>query len=348
MRKSLGRLQRRYHLAGTCAQVLFALTVFGGIAMRHWHQQFDEIEAAYQKAFPGVSAPVGAPEVSDHEILRMGGDIPHDMQDPELRRAQQLGQLNQDGAPTQLGGTFGSQVTVAVSDGTGVPIGAWAQGTDASGLGLLFGNPKAILQLQGPDDKAEIISVVLTPPQPNYGPVGANRTFAPCAIIEFGIGGVQSRAEVDWIDGQVIQIPASFLRLSARLDPLNAQPLAIPDPNVALGANVGKLPKTRVTPLQKSFSIPSAAPLAHGASQTCRIPPFATSARFNYFRGAVLPVAPSKVEILVLDAFENVMYDQTLDNTDTVPLAGGATFVQIFNNDAGNSLFGSLIFTIEL
>jgi hypothetical protein len=306
--------------------------------MKHWHQSFDEIEAAYQKAFPGVSAPLGAPEVSDHEILRMGGDIPHAMQDQELRRATQLGHLNDNGSPTELDGNWGSTVNPVDVNGT-----------------VAVNPAPSMIRLQGPEDKAETLTVTLC--QPVWSNEDAHAKLT--AVIQYGNGGFQNTAEIDWVQGTTFQVRGSFLQVSARID-VESGPVAVGSgATCAASAFATKLDCPRQSELIKSFQVGQ---LLHTASTTVilfagvgaphPIPPpnFGMVTKFRVMWANAGP-AVTKVIVDIFDHNGNALYtvDLTSDPDQWIPLAGRASEIRVTNADAANDISDSyLVFNVEL
>jgi hypothetical protein len=318
--------------------LLLALATFGDKAMRHWHAQFDEIEAAYQKAFPGVGPAVEAPEVSDATILHMGGDIPRNMQDPELRRAKQLGQLNADGSPTELSGNWGSTVN---------PV-------DINGTTATNPAPSAI-NLQGPDDKAETLTVTLC--QPIWSVEDAHAKLT--AVVQYGNGGFQNTAEIDWVQGTTFQVRGSFLRVSARIDVESGPVAAGSGATCAASAFATKLDCPRQSELIKSFQVGA---LAHASFDTVIIfagvgaphpvppPNFGMLTKFRYM-WANTGTAVTKVIVDVFDHNGNTLYtvDLTNDPDQWIPLLGRASEIRVTNADGANDIADSyLVFNVEL
>lgn len=308
--------------------------------MRHWHQQFDEIEAAYQKAFPGVSGPIGAPEVSDATILHMGGDIPHDLQDPELRRAAQIGQLNQNGSPIKLDGNWGSTV----------------QAQDINGS-TAFNPALVAIRLEGPPDKAEVLTVTLC--QPIWSVENAHAKLT--AVIQYGNGGFQNTAEVDWVQGTTFQVRGSFLQVSARVDIESAGGgVAATGATCAASAFATKLECPRQSELLKSVQVGA---LAHTASDTVVIVAgvgatsgidainvgMGTKFRFLWSNTGATPVTDVIVD--VFDHNGNTLYTVSLANDPDqwIPLFGRASEIRVTNADGANDIADSyLVFNIEL
>ncbi len=81
--------------------------------------------------------------------------------------------------------------------------------------GLGPGPRKGIVQLEGEDAEAEVMTVVLAP----VVEVAAQAPHGPCvAIVEWGNGSGTAIAEVDFAKGTVIQVAGSYLLIDGRND----------------------------------------------------------------------------------------------------------------------------------
>lgn len=315
---------------------------------------FAEINAQARRAATRrpVARPVLAPPVSDEEAALLTAET---LPESDLARAKQLADLGERGSQKSRGGisgNFGS--AMAVSTATAAKgVG----GLQASGI-LDYGNPLALLQVQSDDERAEVLTAVLQTPALVANPNG--RMGQPVAVVNFGIGGSQDTVEVDWVNGAVIQVPASYLRVSGRVDFMDG---GLHDPSLVmqLGAFVGRDPKTKTTPLTKSFYLtPSATPIAAaGGHVTIGVPPHATQARLLYVREASNP-PPANIELQALNSTANPLeYSTTLDVSDTLQLVstmatvnagnGAGGFVRVVNNDPALPITSAwLVYTIEL
>jgi hypothetical protein len=78
------------------------------------------------------------------------------------------------------------------------------------------GETKSIIRVFGDDHDAEVLTVVL-----NLEPtqtLSAGTNFAAIGILSWGIGGQQNQAEVDFMHGAMVSVPASYLEVSVRND----------------------------------------------------------------------------------------------------------------------------------
>lgn len=145
--------------------------------------------------------------------------------------------------------------TALIQDKTiGKKIAIAAQNNDS---GSVTGNSLNILQISAPNEFAQQLQVVLgsprlvpyfqfpggTPPmdgaiqdatgdRDNYDLLmhpdpGGLSLYQAIAVIEWGIGGVQYKAEVDFLNGLCINLVASWVRVSAFLDALNTEGLEV-------------------------------------------------------------------------------------------------------------------------
>ena len=76
----------------------------------------------------------------------------------------------------------------------------------------------SILELYSDNKNSRVITVTLTmAPQPGAVPFvpGVNGLFDVTGLIEWGAGGVQASAEIDWLQGTTFSLACSYLRISA-------------------------------------------------------------------------------------------------------------------------------------
>lgn len=149
------------------------------------------------------------------------------------------------------GQALGKRIVIAVPD---LPFGAQRPGTvdmiqikgddrDACQIAVTLIPPKArvVTEMQGgvfPPD-AQTIAGTRTPASLFASPPPGGVYFAPpaVAVVQWGIGGVQSEAEVDFSSGAVINLNASFVRVGAFIDlPAESFPVGVA---IELGAFVG-------------------------------------------------------------------------------------------------------------
>lgn len=93
------------------------------------------------------------------------------------------------------------------------------------------------------------------------------------ARIEWGVAGYQTFADVDFIQGLMLAIQCSFLRVTAFYDgfPIGS-PDGTPTP-IRVGAFVGYEPHASVIPTQRTFRLST--PLAAAGIQDIQVPPYA-------------------------------------------------------------------------
>lgn len=98
------------------------------------------------------------------------------------------------------------------------------------------GEAKSVLNIVGEDNLAEVITFTLSvQPKDTSAPVSS--IARPTAIVQWGNGGVQVEAEMDYVHGLTMSIPASFLRITGRNDVLPATIRG--NPAVARDATLG-------------------------------------------------------------------------------------------------------------
>lgn len=106
--------------------------------------------------------------------------------------------------------------------------------------------PVSLIDISGPDEYAQMVTVTLDYPPGIFSPgtlqdpfsVGLGSTGGEIrAEVQYGIGGFQSRAFVDFCRGVSFSVPASFLRVNAVRLRLGAS--GISPPLLSVGAHVG-------------------------------------------------------------------------------------------------------------
>lgn len=127
-----------------------------------------------------------------------------------------------------------------------------------------------LLNMSCPDMYAAMITVMLqavrTDPAP---PEEHNEVLPAFARVQFGVGGTQQQADVDFVNGACFSVPAAFLRVEAILEP------EVPsDPPFAIQARalVGYYPNTRTRSAQRTLFTGVLAP---AASAVLPVPAFA-------------------------------------------------------------------------
>lgn len=143
---------------------------------------------------------------------------------------------------------------------TGKTIGKRTVIFTPAGVGGISHAPVDMFTIQGPDGHAIAMSVTLSSPHTILNPGAApadvqsltneldneqvlvaasGRVVLPCAaIIEWGIGGVQSRVDVDYINGLSLNLHASFVRMRGFIDNTQSGGLLVPQATV-LSAFIG-------------------------------------------------------------------------------------------------------------
>lgn len=303
--------------------------------MKAWHAQFDEIEREYQKRFPHVSPPIGDPPVSDLTASFLKGEH---VVDPDLSRAKQIQDMSGNpGGGKDLEGNWGSTVSI----------------TDVNGSAAA--NPAlAAIQLRGPTDKAEVLTVTLG--QPIWRVVNAHAKVT--AVIQYGNGGWQNTAEIDWVQGTTFQLRGSFLRVSARMD---VESIGGGLPATGAMADVSafctRLECPRQSELIKSVQVGA---LVHATAVVVNISTgvggglpgfnFSMLTKFRFMWANAGPVV-TNIVVDVFDHAGNTLYTVSLANDPDqwIPLLGRASEIRITNGDAANDLSDSyLVFNSEL
>jgi hypothetical protein len=200
---------------------------------------------------------------------------------------------------------------------------------------------------------AEMITVTLGIQQQNadvaVDPV--DNIIRVTAIITWGTGGAIFSAEIDWLNGSVFSIPASYISIKARVDTFQG---ATPPPNLVLSASLGygnvsahRSSKTRLT---TPFSLSGAAGV-NPSTGFILLPPFVTSF------GIVATNTPPSLSILLVGAKPPVVplaaYGYT-DNTNgalsiesTFAIPAGTAWINVTNLAVGSST-GAIIWNVGI
>lgn len=306
---------------------------------------FDEISQRHASLVPPTIAVanqhVDAP-VPDEIEKDMGNFVDDSVVDGDLLRAKQIGGITDN--PVRAKNILADQGAAQLGNVTVLDNSHIALNGD--------GDPQQILVISDDDQLGEMMTVTLSPPVvAKAGAVGES-TQVIC-VVEYGSGGIQNHAEIDWVAGLTFQVPGSYLRLSARL----SQPVNPTSLQLQVGATVSRKPRSRNSKLIRSFHIGA---VNHGAFGSVGVPAMATEVQYLY-----QPTSTVKnVVISVENQHGDTMYDRLIsDNHDPLPLAGqqggsssgaarftpGGDTVFFTNNEAGNNVADSwATFTIEL
>ena len=172
------------------------------------------------------------------------------------------------------------------------------------------------------------------------------------ACVRWGIGSAEFQAEVDWLNGTVLTVPAEQIYVSARYDRFfvgGSDPATPPVFCLSAGFAYGRAGKnSNPSRLTERVTV-----LTPGDSQELRIPNFATS----FTVVLVEPSTSAKVEVYGFGrAFANQINIVSpmsnvgqFDVEDAFPLRNGAKFVRITNTNSGSqSLYAYVIFGLSL
>lgn len=205
------------------------------------------------------------------------------------------------------------------------------------------GQSETMVEILGDDSKAIYLTCTLDGPRPADGVAfGVGQIPRASAIVEWGNGGLQSRAEIDFLIGCAFSVPCSFLRVIGRNDEDTND---IAPGSVRLGAFAAYLQRTGsiAHAPQRTIVYPTLAP---GASAVRTIPAFAT----NFW----LYTNPVSASLLIefLDLTSTVIaVTSTLfpvvPHANT-PIPNGARFVRITNTGGIALISARAIYTIAL
>lgn len=230
-------------------------------------------------------------------------------------------------------GNAGRSVEIAVD-----PTSATTPASLAA-VPIAVGSPigkASLLNLSGDDSSSRVVSVTLVDATPLVpSPVAPAPAFAnrATALVEWGVGGVQDNALVDFINGTTFSIEGSFLRVTGIVEPIPANVGPVPEPqagtNMILGAfcGYGAVGKSNTFNAKKTVYVDQ---FATGVNDLIVVPRHAT----NF----VLYLAGFEVEVTtdVLNYGQNelISSDWNAAGTSDIPveLPGDAKFVFIRTN----------------
>lgn len=212
-----------------------------------------------------------------------------------------------------------------------------------------------ILDIDGSDEESTVTTVTLVNtnlryPGPSFPPGLAGQARAS-ALIEWGVGGTQAQAFVDFQHGFSFSVPASFLRITGineplpTLDPFGLFPIL--GRSVQLGAfcSYGSVSRGGQLTGKKTEFINTA--IAPAGTLDIPIPPFATN--FTFYRNP----DPGAAFVSVLDdmgiGIMSVDYTVGVPNSETnvIELPNAAASLFIANTGAA-PLAGIVVFGISI
>lgn len=197
-------------------------------------------------------------------------------------------------------------------------------------LPVAAGREETILEVKGGEDEyATYLTVTLTGPTPNniVDFPDAQDPIAT-AIIDWGNAGHQARALVDFVQGTVVSVCASYVRIVARND---EDPNAPDAGTQVLGAFIGYLPRPGHI-LPPTLTQDGGTAIGAGATGTAvPIPPFASA--FHVLARLDTPFTYA-VEFLEQDATTLITRTRIVVGLSTqvpIPIPNGTRFVRVLN-----------------
>jgi hypothetical protein len=143
-----------------------------------------------------------------------------------------------------------------------------------------FQQDEILIDAKASDDRAQMVTVALgiqaafpIPAVPNIFPAGSDPSAF--ALVEWGVGGFQTFAEIDFIQGVMFAIQCSYLRVKAVYEgfPIGS-PFGAATP-LRVGAFVGYEPHASVIPTQRTRRFGGPVPIAAGGVVNIPVPPYA-------------------------------------------------------------------------
>ena len=168
-------------------------------------------------------------------------------------------------------------------------------GREAS-LNLGIGSAEIItlLDVRGPDEYAQIVTVTLdfpalegvgvSPPTPENPFVAVGDGAR--AVVDFGVGGFQSTAFVDFVRGVSFSVPGSFIRVSATRAGTTGALVRL-----SVGAHISYLPISQENASQPSLTFVRSAIIVAGATADIIPPPFSVTIT-PFFQDAAAGIPP--------------------------------------------------------
>lgn len=302
--------------------------------------------------------------IVDNGVTNDDSDIIRNMEplEGDLERARELGELAsgtsggtrnviQSGAASQ---NIGRTITIDKTTSASLDPNTNLRNGVRTDLGSLdWGNPQVILDINGDDAASSVVSIQLTSPvifgNQFLGPQTLD-TLQPVAIIEYGSGGSRNKVEIDWINGHIIEVPGSAVRVSARADLItNGQAPR----SFQLGAFVVSGEKAKFVKPVKSFYLGNLA--GPNGNIIVPVPPNAVDVQLIYTRG--FAGQPPDAQIIMEFQPIGLAAGTPVPSTNMVdgynkpfPLCGAMEAVKVSNKDAGaTTLNGAfLVFGIDL
>jgi hypothetical protein len=230
-------------------------------------------------------------------------------------------------------GNVGRSVQIAVDPASTVTPESLAAVPIAEGSPV---GKATLLALTGDDSESSVVSVTLADLTPLVvSPAAPAAQFAnrASALVEWGVGGVQDNALIDFLNGTTFSIVGAYLRITAILDVIGANIGPVPTPqaatNMILGAycGYGAVGKSNTFNAKKTVYIDQ---FATGVNDLIAIPKHATN-YIVYLAGFDVEVS---TDVLNYGQNELVTNDWGAAGTNDIPveLPGDAKFVFIRTN----------------
>lgn len=181
-------------------------------------------------------------------------------------------------------------------------------------LDLEVDDTQTLLNLSGGDKVATVITVTL------FTEAKGVRFPGPpaVALLKWGVGGTQASAEVDFLHGVSLALPASFIRVDARREPLGAAPEL-----ARLGAFASYLPKTVNIIPQRTLT---GGVLGSGDVETFNVPFYAGNVRIYRQEAAELEVEFLNANLIIEYTIEIARNENQLV---AIPLANSIRIIRI-------------------
>lgn len=191
--------------------------------------------------------------------------------------------------------------------------------------------PVTLINVEGADDKGAMVTVYLDPPileNRDEGTIDTIPLAVPVgvAIVQWGNGGFQHEAEVDFARGCAFSLACSYLRVIARVDGTSV--------TIRLGATVayGTRPGPLRGPSRTIPFTPDPIPVG-GASDRALIPPFARSGTVLVTPVAV-PAVQSRLRVETYATASIADFVATINDLWRIPVPVNAYVARFFNGEA--------------
>lgn len=287
---------------------------------------------------PTTGGVVGAVRRADHERLVVAGEIQRVIpgREDDFAWARTPGRAAKEGVPDRgLVPTYRPLAGASQNNRGNSAI------YEIAGIGVESTTIKTIAQSnRNAGDDAEMITVMLGVQWPQRDGAIASDGIAVTALLKWGVGNASFEAEIDWNNGTIFSLPASFINVNGKVVESAGE---VPDTPLILSAALayGTVSQSRSSPMRYTDSF-----YLEGVGEARTIPSFATSF------GIVTASSSPDITISMPDAVSpsSSVY-RFLSNSESIEsqymIPNGITKMVLTNNNSGN-LAVSIVYNLAL